>query len=74
MRLVLQTVHEMYIEVFSNHHTFISMAGQESRIDELIAMLKEKHPNIEIHNDRILSEEEYFNMLEIFYDRKNEEG
>lgn len=59
----IKTVYTLSVAIFSNHKTYIVTEAKKEYGEQLIAMLTEKHPNIDTANKRILSDKEYDKLV-----------
>lgn len=59
----IKTVHTLNVAIFSNHKTFVSAAAKQENGEQLIAMLTEKHPNIDTAGGKVISDKEYDKMV-----------
>lgn len=50
------------VAIFSNHNTYIITEASQGEAGQLIAMLTEKHPEIDTADGRIISDKEYDKM------------
>lgn len=58
----IKTVYRLNIVIFSNHNTYIITEASQDEAGQLIAMLTEKHPDIDTADGRIISDKEYDKM------------
>lgn len=58
----IKTVYRLHVAIFSNHNTCTIARASQKRAEQLIAMLTEKHPQIDTAGGRIISEKEYDKM------------
>ena len=58
----IKTVYRLHVAIFSNHNTNTITRASQKRAEQLIAMLTEKHPEIDTAGGRVISDKEYDKM------------
>lgn len=58
----IKTVYHLHVAIFSNHNTCTMIRASQKRAQQLIAMLTEKHPQIDTAGGRVISDKKYDKM------------